>query len=116
MVEPDLFSENNIRKISGAQFVEDITANYHGGNPQSVQANKIAHKGRVSARQQIMDLLCNPLSEAGLTCEELEVLSGLSHQTCSARLSELRREGKIKIVVGTRKTRSGSPAAVYQST
>src|SRR5258708_28714413 len=116
-MQSDLFSENNIRKISGAKFVKDITANYHRGNPMSVQANKIAHKGKVSNRQQILNVLEAPVFsdyEDGLTCEQIENETGLSHQTCSARLSELRKEGKIKIV-GARKTRSGSPAAVYQS-
>lgn len=98
-MEPDLF---------------DVTANYHRGNTQSVEANKIAHKGKVGARQRIIKEIQDlRTSYTGLTCEEIEHLTGLSHQTCSARLSELRREGKIKIV-GIRKTKSESPAAVYQ--
>jgi predicted HTH transcriptional regulator len=89
----------------------DICANRHQGNPQSVKANEIAHKFRLPTRQRILEILN---SGDGMTCEELEHFTALSHQTCSARLSELRREEKIKIV-GTRKTRSGSPAAIYQA-
>lgn len=90
----------------------DITANYHRGNSQSVQANKIAHKGKIGARDVILrELRIMP----NLTCEEIEAVTGMSHQSCSARCADLKREGKIKIV-GTRKTRSGSPASVYQST
>lgn len=94
----------------------DITKNYHRGNPQSVKANEIAHKYKIPARQRILEELELERSHfhLGMTCEELEHLTSLSHQTCSARLSELRREGKIK-VVGERKTRSGSDAAVYQA-
>lgn len=96
----------------------DICARKHGGNPQSVKANVIAHKYKLSARQRILEELQRQPSwgaeSTGHTCEELECWTGLSHQTCSARLSELRREGKIK-VVGERMTRSGSPAAVYQA-
>lgn len=78
----------------------------------SVEANKVASKGKVSNRQRILSEF-HFGSGRDLTCEEIENITNLSHQTCSARLSELRREGKIKIV-GERKTRSGSSAAVYQ--
>lgn len=101
-------------KYQGIGPLFDICANKHGGNPMSVEANKIAHKGKVRARQRIIEELMDGEENGGLTCEELEQVTLLSHQTCSARLSELRREGKIKIV-GQRKTRSGSPASVYQA-
>lgn len=96
---------------------DDVCRNYHKGNPMSVQANKVAHKGKIGARQRIIEALRASSHRGGLTREELEhetIPNGLSHQSCSARLSELRREGKIKIV-GERKTRSGSLAAVYQA-
>lgn len=93
----------------------DICQNYHRGNPQSVKANEIAHKYKIPARQRILEALENDvLKVRGLTCEDLEMWTNLSHQTCSARLSDLKHEGKIK-VVGVRKTRSGSDAAVYQA-
>lgn len=90
----------------------DICSNRHVNNPNSVQANKIARKGKIGTREVILREL-RMLRQ--LTCEEIEAVTGISHQSCSARLSELRREGKIKIV-GERKTRSGSPASVYQVT
>lgn len=91
----------------------DICSNRHKGNENSIEANKIAHKGKVGTRQRILEEL-QTWREHGATCEQIEGFTRLSHQTCSARLSELKREGKIK-VVGQRKTRSGSPAAVYQA-
>jgi predicted HTH transcriptional regulator len=97
-------------KLKG--MLPDITRNYHRGNPQSVAANKVAHKFKLSARQRILHVFATP-NQRHWTCEEIEGASGLSHQTCSARLSELKRDGKIK-QIGTRKTRSGSPAAIYQ--
>jgi predicted ArsR family transcriptional regulator len=101
--------ENDQYKGIGPLF--DICASKHKGNPMSVRANKIASKGKATNRQSIMDQLefIGPR-----TCQELEDSLKLSHQTCSARLSELRREGKIKII-GERKTRSGSPSSVYQA-
>src|ERR1043166_5743786 len=88
----------------------DITANYHRGNPQSVEAGQKAHKGAEIARKRILEALRR---SNGLSCDQLEELTGLSHQSCSARISELKREGKI-VKAGTRQTRSGCNAAVYK--
>ncbi len=50
----------------------------------------------------------------GLTCDELEVLSGLSHQTASARVNELANPMVRAIVpAGHRPTRSGRNAVVW---
>jgi hypothetical protein len=106
-IENDQYKEKNM----GPLF--DICERKHGGNPMSVQANKIAHKGKIGTREVILREL-RMTGFGGLSCEDIENLTALSHQSCSARLSELRREGKIKIV-GERKTRSGSTAAVYQA-
>jgi predicted transcriptional regulator len=92
----------------------DICARNHGGNEQSVEANKKAHKH--SVRLMILGML-DPRSLAskdGRTCDEIEDITGLPHQSCSARISELKRDGLIK-KVGTRPTRSGCQAAVYQA-
>ena len=48
----------------------------------------------------------------GATCDELEVATGLTHQTCSARVHELMRLGAI-VEGGRRKTRSGRAAIVW---
>ncbi len=55
----------------------------------------------------------------GATCDEVEVESGLSHQTCSARFRELAQRGQIIMKRDgegrpvTRKTRSGRAAQVW---
>lgn len=110
-------TENDQYKEKDMGPLFDICSNKHGGNPMSVQANKIASKGKVNTRQRILQLLQDKDWHdcPGMMCEELEQWLKLSHQSCSARLSELRREGKIKIV-GERKTRSGSPASIYKAT
>lgn len=87
---------------------KDICENRHQGNPFSVQAN---HKPNKEAQQaRIVEALraVQPTS-----CEALEGATGLSHQSCSARISELKREGKI-VICGEGKTRSGSGCAVYE--
>lgn len=43
----------------------------------------------------------------GMTCDEVQVLLGLSHQQCSPRVSELARSGEIVPSGLTRPTRSG---------
>jgi Fic family protein len=49
----------------------------------------------------------------GLTCDEYEAVSGLSHQTASARFNELVKEGRIVPSCRTRTTRHGRQAFVY---
>lgn len=90
--------------------LDDICYNRHKGNPNSVKANQIAKKYKLGARQRIIECLENH----EMTCEELEAFTGLSHQTCSARCSDLKRDGRI-IETGKRLTRSGSPASVYKA-
>lgn len=49
----------------------------------------------------------------GITCEELELKTLMSHQTCSARISELLKGGFLKDSGSRRRTTSGRTARVY---
>lgn len=49
----------------------------------------------------------------GMTCDEVELALGLSHQTASARVHELAKAGAIVDSEARRPTRSGRKAAVY---
>ena len=90
-------------------LLNDVCYNRHGGNEQSVEANRHVDKQKQSK------LILEALERVGeATCEQIEYAASLSHQSCSARISELKRDGKI-VKVGTRKTRSGCSAAVYRS-
>jgi hypothetical protein len=51
---------------------------------------------------------------SGFTCDEVEVLTGMAHQTCSARVNELMRKGRIVDTGQRRKTRSGRKAVVWR--
>lgn len=88
----------------------DPTANYHGGNPFSVAAHAAAKEGKDALRRAVYDLIA--AASEGLTCDEVEVVLGRSHQSVSARITELKAQGRI-VVAGRRPTRTGSPAAVY---
>ena len=89
--------------------IDDITENYHGGDVFSVAANVRARPSKEVDRERIVDLLSH--AENGLTCEEIETRLDLKHQTASARLTELKRDGEV-VVVGSRKTVTGSSAGV----
>ena len=87
----------------------NVCANRHHGNEQSVAANKNPDKQR--QRAQVLAAI----QYRTQTCEQIEEFTGLPHQSCSARISELKRDGLIR-KIGTRPTRSGCQAAVYQAT
>jgi hypothetical protein len=50
----------------------------------------------------------------GLTCDELETLIPMSHQTASARIRDLSLRGDIKDSGKRRDTRTGRKAIVWQ--
>lgn len=52
--------------------------------------------------------------EHGMTCDELEVILRMKHQTCSARCRELVLAGRVRDTGRRRPTRSGRPANVYE--
>jgi hypothetical protein len=93
MTHPDLF---------------DICARNHRGNECSKQANRVTSKS--IARQLILAYL-HAVTDA--TCDEVEVAQEINHQTCSARFSELKREGIIVPTV-KRATRTGCKAQAWR--
>ncbi len=89
----------------------DICARNHVGNAQSRAAHEVILPTKQNAYVRILtELTANP---RGLTCEQLEESLGLKHQTASARVSELVRDGLI-VVDGTRPTSSGCRARVLK--
>lgn len=51
--------------------------------------------------------------KTGATCDELELLLGLSHQTCSARIRQCAKSRMVRDSGNTRPTRTGRPAIVW---
>lgn len=49
----------------------------------------------------------------GATCDEVEVALGMSHQTCSARFTDLKIARHIETLGELRPTRTGSPAIAW---
>ena len=88
--------------------MEDITYNYHGGHPMSMDA----HDSIVASKQSVRDRIVEYLQDHGPhTCDALEVALNLRHQTCSARVTELKAEGRI-VERGRAATRSGRSACI----
>lgn len=91
----------------------DPTANYHGGDPYSTAAHDSVKAHKAALRQWVFDIIA--AAPEGMTSDEVEVKTGLPHQTCSARFTELKKAGRI-VARGSRPTRSGRMAAVYFAT
>lgn len=89
-------------------------------------ADKSATDGQrdtsAAARESVKDrtehlrvLVLNAIRKArGATCDRLEVLLGLTHQTCSARVHDLMKAGQIEDSGARKPTRSGRPAIVWR--
>lgn len=91
----------------------DPTSGYHGGNKESRAAwNSLDPKRLSNLRNRVLYFIA--VNPDGATCDEIESGLKLSHQTASARCTELKKCGKI-IPIGLRETRSGRKAAVYKA-
>ena len=92
---------------------KDITANYHGGHPNSVSAHAVTRTKAQADRERILALILKA-GPRGMTCDEVEQATGLKHQTASARLSQMVHDlGTLRWSGEKRLTRSGTPANVH---
>ncbi len=89
----------------------DITRNYHGGNTESVEANKRAGINKSRDRWRIVEFMVTR-GRYGATCYEAEEALGMSHQTCSARFSDLKKDRVLSVNGIRRPTNTGCLAAV----
>lgn len=93
--------------------MDDITRNFHKGADTSVEAQKSADfNERARTKLAIMRQLRHR-AELGMTCHEIELVLGLQHQSASARITELVRDGYIKDSGQRRYTRTNRKARVY---
>jgi hypothetical protein len=90
--------------------VTDITARYHGGDEMSAAAfEQTPAQSRLLDRNRIATSLRH---DGPATCQQLEDRIGLSHESCSARISEMRKDGTV-VTVGEAVNRSGRKARVH---
>jgi predicted transcriptional regulator len=83
----------------------------HGGDPHSHEAHESVRHTKQRAWDRILSLI-DAAGTRGMTCEEVEHALSLSHQTASARISELRAKGDL-VSLGRRATASGRSARVH---
>lgn len=86
----------------------DVCRNRHRGNLLSEAANRETDKSRDTAR-----ILACLASVGDATGDEIAVALDMPSQTCSARVSELKRAGVLE-PLGRRPTRTGSMAQVWR--
>lgn len=92
----------------------DICAANHGGNENSVEAHNSIKRGQAQEMRRRVLAFIQMRGAEGATCEECETALRMSHQTASARCSELKRDGLVH-EAGSRKTRTGRNAAVLKA-
>ena len=73
---------------------DDICQNYHGGNEESFEAHAETEGHKERDARAIESYVRNQGKE-GATCDEIESVLGLAHQTASARCSELLKDGRL---------------------
>ena len=89
----------------------DPCAGFHGGADTSRAAFQgTSPEERARLRKLVLDSIA---ASAGMTCDEVEVVLGRSHQAVSPRICELRKEGLIHDTGLRRYTRSRRWARVY---
>lgn len=90
---------------------DDITANYHGGNPESAEAHEKVKESKAFLQRLVVDNITANEPD-GYCCDEVEAITGRSHQSLSPRFTELKEQGVI-VEIGKRATRTGCKAAVF---
>lgn len=91
----------------------DVTANFHGGNPESAEAfERTPAEQRQRQKARVLDYIASR-GRNGATSDEAEAYLKLTHQACSARFTEAKRDGQIVPSSLRRRTRSGRMARVY---
>ena len=94
---------------------EDVCAGRHGGDEYSAAANDRIAEDKNRLRNLIYSYIETCCEARGATCEEVERALGLRHQTASARITELRKSGRLINIPGERRyTRSGATARVHR--
>lgn len=90
-------------------------------NAQKISTREVSLEARESiepslarVKALVLDLI-ERAGPRGITCDEIEIASGLTHQTASARVNELMRAGSIT-ASGRRLTRSGRRAITWTAT
>jgi predicted ArsR family transcriptional regulator len=90
---------------------DDITKNKHGGNSYSTAAHdSIKHGKTAKDRKRVIEYI---MKQGNATCDETAAALDMPSQTCSARFTELKRDGLIVSAGISRLTRNGRNAEAF---
>ena len=84
----------------------------HNGTDTSIAAAESIKPIRAVEQRRVLRMF--ELYRDGLTCDRIESMTGMSHQSCSARIRDLVIAGAIRDTGRTQPTRSGRAARVYE--
>lgn len=91
---------------------KDICANNHGGADTSKEAfASTKPETRETLKWKILEFI---KLRGTATCEAVEQMFALAHQSASARISELLRANKIEITADRDVTKSGRGCRIYK--
>jgi type IV pilus biogenesis protein CpaD/CtpE len=93
--------------------MDDICRNYHGGEEESEAANESIDDRKAALRAKISDVIV-AAGNHGMTSDQVEALTGMRHQTCSARFSEMKADGVMVWTGRKSPTRSGRMAKEFR--
>lgn len=72
----------------------DVCRKRHKGNPESEAANRKIQSSKAHLQERILNWI-RCAGSNGATCKEISRGMGLAYTTASARLSELKQQGRI---------------------
>lgn len=90
----------------------DITENNHGGESHSEGAHASIIESKAERKARIYAFI-NSRGARGATTDEVQIATGMLHQTVSARMSELKASDLIVPNGESRPTRTGRAAGVF---
>ena len=102
---------DRVERTNGRPESDDITASHHGGNRYSEEANEHVSPHKATQRYLVLRMVAE-YSPYGISSDGVEAITGMPHQTCGARFTELKADGLI-YKVGTGLTRQGCKCALY---
>jgi len=105
-------ADKQLALFAAAKSDLPLKAPYARGSDTSKEAAESIEPASGTLRARVLGLI-RANGTYGMTCDEVEAVSQLTHQTASARINELMRLGAIVDSGRRRKTRSHRKATVW---
>ena len=109
---PKKDNDDQLALFKEAKSDLQLKAPYARGSDTSKEAAESIEPSSGTLRAHVLGFI-KRRGKRGMTCDELEHASGLTHQTASARINELMKLQAIRDSGKRRRTRSGRNAVVW---